>query len=62
MKLSTTTALRHRELRPDLERLRQWADEIGVVQLDTVRHRLGAANELLVTRLLPQSLAEDEIL
>jgi len=60
--LSTTTALPHRELRPDLERLRQWADEIGVVHLDTVRQRLGAANELLMTRLLPHALAEDEIL
>jgi iron-sulfur cluster repair protein YtfE (RIC family) len=60
--LSLTTALRHRELRPDLERLRQWADEIGVVHIDTVRHRLGAANELLMTRLLPHALAEDEIL
>jgi iron-sulfur cluster repair protein YtfE (RIC family) len=60
--LSTATALRHQELRPDLERLRQWADEIGVVHLDTVRQRLGAANELLMTRLLPHSLAEDEIL
>lgn len=61
--LSTTpTVLRHRELRPDLERLRQWADEIGVVHLDTVRQRLGAANELLMTRLIPHALAEDEIL
>jgi iron-sulfur cluster repair protein YtfE (RIC family) len=60
--LSTTTALRHDDLRPDLERLRQWADEIGIVHLDTVRQRLGAANELLMTRLLPHSLAEDEIL
>ena len=60
--LSLTTALRHRELRPDIERLRQWADEIGVVHIDTVRHRLGAANELLMTRLLPHALAEDEIL
>jgi iron-sulfur cluster repair protein YtfE (RIC family) len=60
--LSTTTALRHGGLRPDLDRLRQWADEIGVVHLDTVRHRLDSANELLMTRLLPHSLAEDEIL
>ena len=60
--LSLTTALRHSELRPDLERLRQWADEIGVVHIDTVRHRLGAANEILMTRLLPHALAEDEIL
>jgi iron-sulfur cluster repair protein YtfE (RIC family) len=60
--LSLTTAVRHRELRPDIERLRQWADEIGVVHIDTVRHRLGAANELLMTRLLPHALAEDEIL
>lgn len=59
---SLTTALRHRELRPLLERLRQWADEIGVVHIDTVRQRLDAANELLMTRLLPHALAEDEIL
>jgi iron-sulfur cluster repair protein YtfE (RIC family) len=59
---SLTTALRHRELRPFLERLRQWADEIGVVHIDTVRQRLDAANELLMTRLLPHALAEDEIL
>lgn len=57
-----TMTLRHRELRTDIERLRQWADEIGVVHLDTVRQRLGAANELLMTRLLPHALAEDEIL
>lgn len=56
------SALRHRALRSDIERLRQWADEIGVVHIDTVRHRLGAANELLMTRLLPHALAEDEIL
>ena len=60
--LSLTTALRHRELRSDLERLRQWADEIGVVHIETVRHRLDAANEILMTRLLPHALAEDEIL
>lgn len=60
--LSLTSALPHRELRLDLERLRQWADEIGVVHLDTVRLRLAAANELLMTRLLPHALAEDEIL
>ena len=59
---SFTTALRQRELRPDLERLRQWADEIGIVHIDTVRQRLGAANDLLMTRLLPHVLAEDEIL
>ena len=60
--LSITTAVRHRELRSELERLRLWADEIGVVPLTTVRRRLGAANELLMTRLLPHALAEDEIL
>lgn len=60
--VSLTSALPHRELRLDLERLREWADEIGVVDLDTVRHRLGAANELLMTRLLPHALAEDQIL
>ena len=59
---SLTTALGHRELRSDLERLRQWADEIGIVHIDTVRQRLGAANELLMTGLLPHALAEDEVL
>jgi iron-sulfur cluster repair protein YtfE (RIC family) len=59
--LSVATALRHHELRLDLDRLRSWADEIGVVPLATMQRRLDAANELLMTRLLPHALAENEI-
>lgn len=59
---SITTALGHHELRSELERLRSWADEIGSAPLATVQRRLDAANELLMTRLLPHALAENEIL
>jgi iron-sulfur cluster repair protein YtfE (RIC family) len=60
--LSINTAFRHHELRPEIERLRSWADEIGVAPLARVQQLLDAANELLMTRLLPHALAEDETL
>jgi iron-sulfur cluster repair protein YtfE (RIC family) len=60
--LSNPTAFRHHELRSELEQLRLWADEIGIVPRATVQRRLDAANELLMARLLPHALAEEETL
>lgn len=59
---SATAALRHHEIALEIERMREWADEIGLVPLDIVRRRLTAANELIMTRILPHAFAEKEIL
>ena len=59
---SPRSSLRHGALTTEVERLRVWADDIGIVPLDIVRRRLAAANELMMTRVLPLALAEKEVL
>jgi len=59
---SPGTSLRHGALARELERLRVWADDVGVVAHDIVRRRLAAANELMIVRILPLALAEKEVL
>ena len=62
MSPSSAAALRHQDLVAEIERLREWADEIGLVPLDVLRRRLTAANDLIMTRILPHAFAEKEIL
>ncbi len=52
----------HRELLPQIERIRRVADSIGVVRADVLRERVHEVHDFLSRELIPHAKAEDAVL
>jgi iron-sulfur cluster repair protein YtfE (RIC family) len=52
----------HQELRPEIERLRLLADEVGERPLEAIRHDIDAVGTFLTHQLIPHAQAEEQVL
>jgi iron-sulfur cluster repair protein YtfE (RIC family) len=52
----------HQELRPQIERLRLFADAVGELSLEAIRQDIDTASAFLTYQLIPHAQAEEQVL